>query len=141
METLVASVVRQESWTWSPAETTAGVAEICAVGAGAATEAGAVSAGGSGCFFLQPAMETKATRRTTGTRMRLRRFNGLLLPQIQEYFPSDPAFCILASSHHSGPCGRTPGERTKGMKRRIRTQRLWSSIPSENVVVKANTSS
>jgi hypothetical protein len=56
------------------------VAVICAVGAGMVT-GGAVTAGGSGCFFLQPATATKATSRTTGTRMRLDPINGLLLPQ------------------------------------------------------------
>jgi hypothetical protein len=52
---------------------------------------GAVTAGGSGCFFLQPATATKATSRTTGTRMRLDPINGLLLPQFQACLPSDLA--------------------------------------------------
>jgi hypothetical protein len=80
IDTVVASVVRHERATWSPAETTVGVAVICAVGAGA-DDVGAVSEDiGGGVFFLQPAMETKATRTTSGTKVRKRRFNGLLLP-------------------------------------------------------------
>jgi hypothetical protein len=79
METVVASVVCQLSCTWSPAATCAGVALNCAVGAGAIA-AGAVSEAGT-CFgfFPQPATVIKATRRTTGTKIRLSRFNGLLL--------------------------------------------------------------
>ena len=42
--------------------------------------------GGTG-FFLQPATVTNAKSNATGTRMRLRVFNGWLLPQIQKFLP------------------------------------------------------
>src|ERR1700678_4144896 len=81
MLTVVASAVRQERTTWSPAEMTEGVAVICAVGAGTEDGGGAVSAGSGGpCFFLQPATASNETSNTTGTKMRERTFNGLLLP-------------------------------------------------------------
>src|ERR1017187_6849181 len=81
IDTVVASAVRQDSTTWSPAEITDGVAVICAAGAGAvAAGGGAVSMGSGACFFLQPATATSATSRTTGIKMRERTFNGLLLP-------------------------------------------------------------
>jgi len=77
IDVLVASVVCQLRVTWSPAVICEGVAVICAVGAGA--DGGAVTAGGGGCFFLQPATATKATSRTTGTRIRERRIKVWLL--------------------------------------------------------------
>jgi hypothetical protein len=104
MDTLVASDVRHVSTTWSPAEITTGVAVICAVGAGAfVLEAGAVSvAGGSGVFFLQPATETNATTRTKGVRMRLRSFNGILLPKIQNCHPSQAGLYFCGQTSCSG---------------------------------------
>lgn len=80
MEIVVASDVRQESTTWSPEETTDGVAVICAVGAGAEATGGAVIGAGGASFFLQPATAINATSKTAGTKMREREFNGLLLP-------------------------------------------------------------
>jgi hypothetical protein len=61
------------------------------VGAGAIA-AGAVSEAGT-CFgfFPQPATVIKATRRTTGTRIRLSRFNGLLLWGIKFVLLNDSA--------------------------------------------------
>jgi hypothetical protein len=88
---LVASVVRQLSVTWSPAEIWLGVAVICAVGG---TEVGgAVAAGGGGaCFFLQPATANKAISIIAGTKIRNRRFNALLLLQ----FPDDITILSLS---------------------------------------------
>ncbi len=80
METLVASAVRHDRTTWSPAEITDGVAVICAAGAGTVAVGGAVSTGGGGCFFLQPATASNETSITTGITKRERTFNGLLLP-------------------------------------------------------------
>lgn len=91
MDTDVASVVFQESCTWSPAEITVGEAVNCAVGAGAAAGGGAASGGGNGCFFLHPETATKAASRTTGTRIRLRIFNFVLLPEMLNVFPSGSA--------------------------------------------------
>src|ERR1700761_7630982 len=51
IETLLASVVRQFSTTWSPAEICVGVAVICAVGAGAFGAAVSGGGGGGGFFF------------------------------------------------------------------------------------------
>jgi hypothetical protein len=62
IETLVASVVRHESTTWSPAVMLAGVAVSCAVGAG--PDAGAVVLLGVVVFFLQPTKPTAATNKT-----------------------------------------------------------------------------
>ena len=83
IETVVASVVRQDRTTWSPAEMVVGVAEICAVGAGAAA-GGAVSWGkGGACFFLQPAIVKRVTTSATGTKMRPNRFKTYLLLRAQ----------------------------------------------------------
>jgi hypothetical protein len=95
---LLASVVRQVSTTWSPAETTVGVAVICAVGAGTTTGGGGAGGGGT-TFFLQPATVTRAKSNATGTRMRLRVFNVWLLPQIQKLLPRDRTI----NNHPSGP--------------------------------------
>jgi hypothetical protein len=51
IDTEVASVVRQVSCTWSPAEITVGVAVSCAVGAGAAA-GGALLCGRRRLLFL-----------------------------------------------------------------------------------------
>jgi hypothetical protein len=69
---------------------------ILAVGAGATT-GGAVGAGGGVTFFLQPATAIKATSSATGTRIRLRRSNGLLLQKVREHFHGDLTIsrCIL----------------------------------------------
>jgi len=72
--------VRQERTTWSPAEITDGVAVIWAVGAGPVDTGGAVEGAGGASFFLQPATATNATSKTAGIKMRMREFNGLLLP-------------------------------------------------------------
>jgi hypothetical protein len=80
IEIVVASAVRQEITTWSPAEITDGVAVIWAVGAGAVATGGAVTGAGGASFFLQPATATNATSNTAGIKMREREFNGLLLP-------------------------------------------------------------
>src|SRR5579875_2599939 len=74
IETEVASVVCQESCTWSPAEMTVGVAVNCAVGAGV-TGGGAEACGATGCFFLHPDTATMARSRTTGTYKRF--FKGI----------------------------------------------------------------
>jgi hypothetical protein len=68
--------VRHDRTTWSPAETTEGVAVICAVGACTVGGGGAVSTGNGGCFFLQPATANNATTKTAGTRMREGTFKG-----------------------------------------------------------------
>jgi hypothetical protein len=76
--TEVASVERQFSTTWSPAEIESGVAVICTVGAGAVA-GGAIGGGGSGFFFLQPPATTKTASSATGKRIlesRLSRFNA-----------------------------------------------------------------
>jgi hypothetical protein len=83
IEMVVASDVRQERTTWSPAEITEGVAVICAVGAGAEEVGGAVIGAGGASFFLQPATATNATSKTAGTKIREREFNGLLLPKFE----------------------------------------------------------
>jgi uncharacterized membrane protein YfcA len=74
---LVAFVLLQLSVTESPALMREGVALIEAVGA--AVGAGGGAAGAGGCFFLQPAMATKATSRTAGAKTRILRFNWGLL--------------------------------------------------------------
>jgi hypothetical protein len=51
---------------------------------------GAVSDGPSGAnFFLQPETATMMASSATGTRMLLRMFKGLLLPQIRVRLPND----------------------------------------------------
>src|ERR1035438_3978131 len=65
--TEVASVERQFSTTWSPAEIESGVAVICTVGAGAVA-GGAIGGGGSGFFFLQPPATHPKARRGRGRR-------------------------------------------------------------------------
>ena len=96
----MAFVVLQVSTTGSPAVITVGEAVIFAVGAGTTT-GGAVGADGGAIFFLQPATATKATSSTTGTRIRLRRSNGLLLQKKHEHFhdnstlPQPPAAAVL----------------------------------------------
>jgi hypothetical protein len=82
---LLASVVRQVRTTWSPAVTTVGVAVICAVGAGTTTGGGGAGGGGTG-FFLQPATVTRAKSNATGTRMRLRVFNGGSFRKLKSFF-------------------------------------------------------
>jgi hypothetical protein len=74
----VASVVRQASCTWSPAEITAGVAVSVAVGVGAVT-GGAVSAGGGrGLLFLHPDTAVKAIKRRVEVNKPLRSFKEVL---------------------------------------------------------------
>src|ERR1700738_1005031 len=83
METVVASVVRQVSTTWSPAVMLEGGAVSCAVGAGAVVGGGAVSTGGSGfCFFLQPAAPIRTMRSKTGTKKRKICFKMSLLLRV-----------------------------------------------------------
>ena len=78
IETDVASVVRQDNCTWSPAEITLGVAVSCAVGAAAVAGGGAACAGGNGFCFLQPENVTKATSNKAGTKIRFTFFNVVL---------------------------------------------------------------
>jgi hypothetical protein len=61
------------------------------------TTGGGGGAGGGTGFFLQPTA-TKAKSNATGTRMRLRVFNGLLLPHFQEFLPRDRAISNRDSS-------------------------------------------
>jgi hypothetical protein len=111
METVVASAVRQERTTWSPAEMTEGVAVICAAGVGTEAAGGAVSVcSGGASFFFQPATAINEASNTTGTKMRERTFNGLLLPSIQNCLPSDrdllePARSSLSRFFHKGFAG------------------------------------
>ena len=77
IETVVASVVRHVSTTWSPAEIVAGVAVICAVGAALRRWARFRSAWAEPAFFLwQPATVNRASNATTGTKMRLNCFKS-----------------------------------------------------------------
>jgi hypothetical protein len=78
IETEVAEVVRQVNCTWSPAEITVGVALSCAVGAGAVAD-GAVSTGGRGLLFLQPATAVKAIKRRAEVNRQFRSFKRILL--------------------------------------------------------------
>ena len=89
METDVASVVRQDNCTWSPAEITVGVAVSRAVGAAAAAGGGAACAGGNGFCFLHPETATKATSRKIGTRTRFRIFNVVLPSRDLDFCPGD----------------------------------------------------
>jgi len=68
-----------------------GEAVIFAVGK-STTTGGAVGAGGGVTFFLQPPTAIKAKNSTTGTKIRLRRSNGLLLQQKHEHFPDALTF-------------------------------------------------
>jgi hypothetical protein len=81
IDTDAASVVRQVNCTWSPAVITLGVAVSCAVGAGTVAGGGASWGGGNAAFFLHPETAIKDASRTTGTRIRLRIFNLVLLPK------------------------------------------------------------
>lgn len=75
----VASMVRQLSCTWSPAEITVGEAFNTAVGAGAEEGGGAVSSAAGGCFFLQPGNIAKVSSSAKETKTDFRKFNGVLL--------------------------------------------------------------
>jgi hypothetical protein len=75
--------VRQVNCTWSPAETTVGVAVSVAVGVSAVAD-GAVSAGGGrGLLFLQPDTavntEVRATKRRADVKKPFRSFKEVLL--------------------------------------------------------------
>jgi hypothetical protein len=79
IETVLALVVFQLSCTWSPAETTVGVALSCAVGVGTDV-AGASSADGKGAvFFLQPEMAVKAISKSAIEKTAFCVFKGILL--------------------------------------------------------------
>jgi hypothetical protein len=77
---------------------TVGVALNIAEGAGMVA-AGATVAGGSGAsFFLQPATAIKLQSRTTGTRIRLRAFNVVLLPKTQKVLSARCGVWFLAAA-------------------------------------------
>jgi hypothetical protein len=70
---LLASVVRNQNTTWSPAVMLLGVAVSCAVGVGPESGGGPPAMGD--VFFLQPAKPITATSKTRQVRMRFLELN------------------------------------------------------------------
>jgi hypothetical protein len=120
IETLVASVVRQLRTTWSPAEITAGVAVICAVGAAEATGGGASGAGNGLLFLPQPATAVNAMSSAARTKIECCRFNGMLLPRVEKL---------------RLPKGLTLLPRLPGGPLRMRSVQLRQRVPAKKATV------
>ena len=133
--TVVASVVRQLSTTWSPAEMVEGVAVSWAVGAGEAAGGAVAGIGGDGCFLWQPATVDYGCEKNNRKQNAIELFQVLLLyglkapksrqpdiliAQIRPALLFKPVCAPLSNSHNLAPMlDRAPRPRTHTWPLRI----------------------